>query len=188
MNIKATNQAPLSNLPKVAEEGIVVAVFRAFLATAGLFYVNLGGAFLSAFVDGLGISRETAGYITSANKYGAAFGALLATFIVKYIPWRQSAYLILLSLISVDLLSFSLTDPETLVAVRFLHGSIGGFLVGLGFSIIARTESHSIYFWQYRYLYCAQIGRNIWPRGSFWCTHCLQYSYPFNGSLYSRLR
>ena len=141
MNIKATNQAPLSNLPKVAEEGIVVAVFLAFLATAGLFYVNLGGAFLSAFVDGLGISRETAGYITSANKYGAAFGALLATFIVKYIPWRQSAYLILLSLISVDLLSFSLTDPETLVAVRFLHGSIGGFLVGLGFSIIARTES-----------------------------------------------
>ena len=106
-----------------------------------MFYVNLGGAFLSAFVDGLGISRETAGYITSANKYGAAFGALLATFIVKYIPWRQSAYLILLSLISVDLLSFSLTDPETLVAVRFLHGSIGGFLVGLGFSIIARTES-----------------------------------------------
>ena len=50
MNIKTTNQAPLSNLPKVAEEGVVVAVLLAFLATAGLFYVNLGGAFLSAFV------------------------------------------------------------------------------------------------------------------------------------------
>ena len=38
------------------------------LATAGLFYVNLGGAFLSAFVDGLEIGRDEAGFIVSANK------------------------------------------------------------------------------------------------------------------------
>jgi predicted MFS family arabinose efflux permease len=106
-----------------------------------LFYVNLGGAFLSAFVDGLGISRESAGYITSANKYGAAFGALLATFIVKHIPWRQSAYLTIIALISVDVLSFSISNPTTLIVVRFIHGTIGGGLVGLGFSIIARTKS-----------------------------------------------
>ena len=52
-------------IPKVSQDGLLVAIFLAFLATAGLFYVNLGGAFLSAFVDGLGISRESAGYITS---------------------------------------------------------------------------------------------------------------------------
>jgi predicted MFS family arabinose efflux permease len=141
MNLKTTNKDNVSVIPKVSQEGVVVAVFLAFLATAGLFYVNLGGAFLSAFVDGLGISRESAGYITSANKYGAAFGALLATFIVKYIPWRESAYLTLVTLISVDVLSFSLNDPNVLIIVRFIHGTIGGFLVGLGFSIIARTAS-----------------------------------------------
>ena len=141
MNLKTDNQDNVTGIPKVSQEGIIVAIFLAFLATAGLFYVNLGGAFLSAFVDGLGISRESAGYITSANKYGAAFGALLATFTVRYIPWRQSAYLTLITLIIVDILSFSMDDPETLIIVRFIHGTIGGFLVGLGFSIIAKTAS-----------------------------------------------
>jgi predicted MFS family arabinose efflux permease len=139
MTTEDVNQVVPRRFPKVSNEGVVVAIFLAFLATAGLFYVNLGGAFLSAFVDGLGISRESAGYITSANKYGAAFGALLATFVVKYIPWRQSAYALLLTLISVDILAFSLTDPNTLIVVRFFHGTVGGLLVGLGFSIIART-------------------------------------------------
>jgi predicted MFS family arabinose efflux permease len=128
-------------VPKLSKDGVLISIFLSFLATAGLFYVNLGGAFLSAFVDGLGISRETAGYISSANKYGAAFGALIATFTVKHLPWRNTAYIALIILISVDLLCFRLTDPQTLIMVRFFHGSVGGFLVGLGFSIIARTAS-----------------------------------------------
>jgi len=128
-------------VPKLSKDGILISIFLSFLATAGLFYVNLGGAFLSAFVDGLGISRETAGYISSANKYGAAFGALIATFTVKHLPWRNTAYIALIILISVDLLCFRLTDPQTLIMVRFFHGTVGGFLVGLGFSIIARTAS-----------------------------------------------
>lgn len=139
MTIEDTSRVVPRRFPKVPNEGIIVAILLAFLATAGLFYVNLGGAFLSAFVDGLGISRESAGYITSANKYGAAFGALLATFVVKNIPWRQSAYALLLTLISIDILAFSLTDTNTLIMVRFFHGTVGGLLVGLGFSIIART-------------------------------------------------
>jgi len=141
MTFKITNENGATRIPKASKDGIIVAIFLAFLATAGLFYVNLGGAFLSAFVDGLGISRESAGYITSANKYGAAFGALLATFIVKHIRWRKSACVTLLILIGVDILSFSLSDPNVLIAVRFVHGTIGGFLVGLGFSIIAKTAS-----------------------------------------------
>lgn len=138
---KTTHNDRSYTVPKVSRDGTAEAIFLAFLATAGLFYVNLGGTFLSAFVDGLGISRESAGYITSANKYGAAFGALLATFLVKNLPWRKSAFLTLLALISVDLVSFFLTDVTNLVLVRFTHGSFGGFLVGLGFSIIAKTRS-----------------------------------------------
>ena len=141
MNAISNNNQNRRSTPKVSKDGLTVAVFLAFLATAGLFYVNLGGAFLSAFVDGLGISRESAGFITSANKYGAAFGALLVTFIVKHIPWRQSAYITIVALIFVDVLSFSISDPNTLIVVRFIHGTIGGGLVGLGFSIIAKTKS-----------------------------------------------
>ena len=57
----------------ISQTSLVAAFMYSILATAGLFYVNLGGAFLSAFVDGLEIGRDEAGFIVSANKYGAAF-------------------------------------------------------------------------------------------------------------------
>lgn len=139
------SDADMASEPKksrhVATDSLAAAILLAFLTTAGLFYVNLGGAFLSAFVDGLGLSRESAGYVTSANKYGAAFGALMATIGARYFPWRKAAYIVLPSLILVDLISFQITDTDVLIAVRFAHGTIGGFLVGLGLSVIARTAA-----------------------------------------------
>ena len=129
------------SMPKAAPEGLIAALLLSFLSTAGLFYVNLGGAFLSAFVDGLGLSLETAGYITAANKYGAAFGALMAVFSAGRLPWRKVAYTVLVIIIAIDFLSMTIRDGDTLIAIRFLQGSFGGFLVGTGFSVIARTKS-----------------------------------------------
>ncbi len=137
-DVKATT---VFGLPKAPPEGLIAAVLLSFLSTAGLFYVNLGGAFLSAFVDGLGLSREIAGYITAANKYGAAFGALIAVFTAGRLPWRVVAYVSLVALISVDVLSTTFSDGNVIIAIRFLHGTIGGFLVGTGFGVIARTVS-----------------------------------------------
>ncbi|WND02976.1 MFS transporter [Temperatibacter marinus] len=127
-------------MKSVNSESLLAAIMLAFLATAGLFYVNLGGAFLSAFVDGLGISRQDAGYITAANKYGAAFGALIATFGIRYFQWKKTAYIILPLMIAVDVLSFQITDANLLKYIRFGHGTIGGFLVGIGLGVIARTN------------------------------------------------
>lgn len=122
-----------------AQSSIMAAILYSIIATAGLFYVNLGGAFLSAFVDGLGVQRDVAGYIVSANKYGAAFGALLATFVVKKLEWRYVLRRLFLCLIVVDLISTQIQNPQTLILLRFLHGTIGGLSVGFGLSIIART-------------------------------------------------
>lgn len=129
------------SLPKASSEGMLAAILLSFLSTAGLFYANLGGAFLSSFVDGLGLSLETAGYITAANKYGAAFGALMAVFSAGRLPWRKVAYTVLVIIIAIDFLSMTIRDGDTLIAIRFLQGSFGGFLVGTGFSVIARTKS-----------------------------------------------
>tara|TARA_B110000238_G_scaffold23267_1_gene22603 strand:+ start:4998 stop:6158 length:1161 start_codon:yes stop_codon:yes gene_type:complete len=131
MNIKLNNT--------FAQSSFMAAIFYSIIATAGLFYVNLGGAFLSAFVDGLGVQRDVAGYIVSANKYGAAFGALLATFLVKKLEWRSILRILFFCLILVDLISTQITSPQTLILLRFLHGTIGGLSVGFGLSIIART-------------------------------------------------
>jgi predicted MFS family arabinose efflux permease len=121
------------------QTSFVAAILYSIIATAGLFYVNLGGAFLSAFVDGLGVERDVAGYIVSANKYGAAFGALLATFFVKKLEWRLVLRILFFCLIVVDLISTQIKNPDTLIFLRFLHGTIGGLSVGFGLSIIART-------------------------------------------------
>ncbi len=123
----------------IDQESTLAAVMYAILATAGLFYVNLGGAFLSAFVDGLGVGRDEAGLIVSANKYGAAAGALIATFLVKNIPWRKTAAILLVLMMLVDIISSQITSAENLIAIRFLHGTIGGISVGIGLSVIART-------------------------------------------------
>lgn len=123
----------------IHQESMLAAVMYAILATAGLFYVNLGGAFLSAFVDGLGVGRDEAGLIVSANKYGAAAGALIATFLVKNIPWRKAAAVLLVLMMIVDIISSQITSADNLIAIRFLHGTIGGISVGIGLSVIART-------------------------------------------------
>ncbi|GHF14852.1 hypothetical protein GCM10017044_06210 [Kordiimonas sediminis] len=137
-----TSTAPIKTNPRhLTPDGLAAAIFLAFLSTAGLFYVNLGGSFLSAFVDGLGLSRESAGYITSSNKYGAAFGAFIAVLLVKHMNWRKTAYFVLPTLILTDVISFQIADETFLIAIRFFHGSIGGFLVGLGLSVIARMQS-----------------------------------------------
>ena len=54
-------------LKNINPDSLLNAFFLSILATAGLFYVNLGGSFLSAFVDGLSIERDAAGFIVSAN-------------------------------------------------------------------------------------------------------------------------
>ena len=113
------------------QTSLIAAILYSIVATAGLFYVNLGGAFLSAFVDGLGVQRDVAGFIVSSNKYGAAFGALLATFVVKKLEWRPTLRKLFFLLIFVDLISTQIQNPQLLILLRFLHGTIGGLSVVL---------------------------------------------------------
>ena len=119
--------------------GMMARVLLAFLATAGLFYVNIMPALVDGLVKGLGFSVRQAGLTGSFNVYGAAFGAFLIVFLVRRIRWRPAAYLFLTGMVAMDLVSIFLHAPAPLFAIRSLHGLMGGMLVGLAFSIIART-------------------------------------------------
>jgi len=127
------------DFPKVDPAGMAARVFLAFLGTAGLFYVNIMPAIVDGLIQALGFSNQQAGAVASANIYGAALGAFLIVFLIKYINWRFAALLFLAALISVDLVSLYVSTPGALVAIRFLHGFVGGMLVGTAFSVIART-------------------------------------------------
>jgi len=126
--------------PAAAPDGLVAAILLSFLATAGLFYVNIMAALVSGLIDGLHFTEKQAGLVASANVYGAALGALLSIFFVKRIYWRPVAIGLLLGLIAVDVASMFLHTASALTATRFVHGTIGGMLVGTGFSVIARTR------------------------------------------------
>ena len=129
-----------NNLPKVSPNSMTARIFIAFLSSAGLFYINIMPTIVSGLKEALGFTNQQAGNVASANMYGAAVGALLIVFLVKKLNWQLVSTLILSGLIAIDLLSMKITDPVTLMAVRFGHGFIGGMLVGLGFSLIARTH------------------------------------------------
>jgi predicted MFS family arabinose efflux permease len=130
-----------NSLPKVSPNSMLARVLLAFLAAAGLFYVNIMPALVDGLKVGLGFSNKHAGLVGSCNIYGAAWGAFLIAFLVRRINWRSAAHLLLLGLIGMDLLSMLVKSPFGLMGARFLHGFIGGMLVGISFSIYARTTA-----------------------------------------------
>jgi predicted MFS family arabinose efflux permease len=126
-------------LPRAAPDGLVACVLLAFLATAGLFYVNIMPAIVAGLIDGLGFSNREAGFVGSANVYGAACGALIAVFLVRRLPWRPMQVVLLALLLTLDLVSTLVKTAEPLIALRFLHGVVGGASVGTGLAVMART-------------------------------------------------
>jgi len=125
--------------PRAAPDGLLAAVMLSFLATAGFMYVNIMPAIVEGLQSGLHFSAAVAGRIGAANVYGAAVGALLATLLVTRWPWRRTAYALLLALIGIDVASMFIGGSTQLLAIRALHGTVGGCLVGFSFSVIART-------------------------------------------------
>ncbi len=132
---------------KAKENTWQASLLLAFLASAGLYYINIFPAITDALMEGAGLTSIEAGQITSANAMGAAFGALTITLFIRLIPrWKLTSIGLLLALISMDVITILQSSTDILVPLRFSHGIIGGALVGLGFSVIARTEKPSIAF------------------------------------------
>lgn len=125
--------------PVAKPNGEIARVLLAFLATAGLFYVNIMPALVDGLIEGLGFTNRQAGFVGSSNVYGAAFGAFSAVFLIKHVDWRKSAVVLLVGLILFDIASMSLTSANALIGLRFLHGCVGGLLVGIGFAVMSRT-------------------------------------------------
>jgi predicted MFS family arabinose efflux permease len=130
-----------NRLPKASPNSMLARVLLAFLATAGFFYVNIMPALVDGLKVGLGFSNKQAGLVGSCNVYGAACGAFLIAFLVRRINWRTTAHLLLFGLIGMDMLSMLFKDPFALMGARFVHGFLGGMLVGISFSLFARTTA-----------------------------------------------
>jgi len=131
---------PLQLNNKVDPNGILARVMLAFLTTAGIFYVNIMPAIVSGLKEGLSFTNQQAGFISSSNLYGAAMGALIAVLLIKRINWRSWAYGLLIALIIIDSYCMFIDNSTVMIGIRFIHGLVGGLLVGIGFAIISRTS------------------------------------------------
>ena len=140
---------------KAKSDGEIARILLAFLATAGIFYINIMPAIVDGLKEGLAFTNKEAGLVASANTYGAAFGAFVVVFLVRRINWRRASYTLLVALISIDLACMFLANANTMIAVRFVYGLCGGALVGIGFSVMSRTSEVSRSF---GYLLTIQFG------------------------------
>ncbi|MEO8459351.1 MAG: MFS transporter [Dokdonella sp.] len=122
-------------------DGFWLYLLFALLATAGFFYINIMPAIVDGLITGLGFSNVQAGMVGSANIYGASVGSLCAVFVVRRIEWRPTLVVLFSLLIAIDLVSTVIHDPTVLIAVRAVHGFIGGMSVGIAYSVMARLHS-----------------------------------------------
>lgn len=124
----------------LVSDGWVASLFLAFLSSAGLYYVNIFPVIVDALMAGSGLSAEQAGKITFANTIGAVIGAFCISWLIRHIPrWKLAAMALLCGSIVMDALTIKLANLDLLIPLRVVHGILGGALVGLGFSVIARS-------------------------------------------------
>jgi MFS family permease len=109
------------------------------LATAGILYANVGPVIVSGLALADAFNPETAGYVFSTNMYGSAIGGFAIIFFVRHLSWRPAAIALVVLLLGIDLGSAWTNSSTLLYPLRFLHGLVGGALIGVGLSVIART-------------------------------------------------
>lgn len=121
--------------------GWTARIFLCFAATAGIVYVNIMPALVDALHAGLGFSVQESGRIGSANTYGGALGAFTMAFIAPRLPWRRTLAILSLALMAFDAGCLPLHNAWLMMAVRFMHGLVGGAMVGMAYLIIARNQN-----------------------------------------------
>jgi DHA1 family inner membrane transport protein len=123
--------------------GWVARIFLCFAATAGIVYVNIMPALVDALHAGLGFSIQESGRIGSANTYGGALGAFTMAFIAPRLHWRRTLVFLSVGLMSFDAGSLLLSSAFMMMVMRFMHGLVGGAMVGMAYLIIARNQNPS---------------------------------------------
>ena len=126
---------------RLEPDGVPARVALAVLMSAGIAYAALGPVIVTGLALSEAFSNETAGFVLSANMYGTAVGGLFVALLVKRLNWRVTAAFLLVALVGVDCLSVWIGVSQALYPIRFLHGLVGGALMGVTTSVVARTEN-----------------------------------------------
>ncbi|UXI03562.1 MFS transporter [Photobacterium sp. TY1-4] len=122
---------------KLSDNHPLAYFFLAFIAMAGLSYINYLPSVVNALAGGLGFSDAQAGQVVALNGYGGLLGSTIAIFLVRRIHWQPAMYLFLALLAVIDIGTLWVDHYGVMLGWRFLAGTFGGLCVGIGFSVLA---------------------------------------------------
>ncbi|MCG7535552.1 MFS transporter [Pseudoalteromonas sp. OOF1S-7] len=113
----------------------------AFVAMAGLAYLNFLPAVVDALAGRIGFSAQQAGTLVASNGYGALVGSICAIFVVRHIAWKPALLFTFIALGAMELSTSAWSTYTGLLTWRFIAGVLGGFSVGISFAILARLTN-----------------------------------------------
>jgi MFS transporter, DHA1 family, inner membrane transport protein len=123
--------------------GWIARIFLCFAATAGIVYVDIMPALVDSLQAGLGFSIQESGRIGSANTYGGALGAFAMAFIARRLHWRHTLVVLSVALMAFDAGCLPMRSVTLMLVMRFMHGLVGGAMVGMSYFVIARNQNPS---------------------------------------------
>ena len=128
-------------LKKIPSNSPLAYFYLAFIAMAGLSYINFLPGVVAALAGGVGFSDPEAGQLVAFNGYGGLVGSIAAIFLVRRINWRRAMFTFLAALTVVDLGTVCIDGYGIMLGWRFLAGVVGGLCVGIAFSVLARLNN-----------------------------------------------
>ncbi len=126
---------------KIPTNNFVTYFLLAFIAMAGLSYINFLPGIVNALAGGIGFSDTEAGLVVALNGYGGIVGTTVAIFLVRRIHCQRAMLAFLAMLTVIDITTVWVDGYSAMLGWRFLAGIVGGLNVGIAFSVLARLNN-----------------------------------------------
>lgn len=124
---------------QLERDSIAARFALSMVPTAGILYANLAPLIVSSLEQQPNFTPEAAGLVVASNMYGTTIGGLLVVALVRALPWRLSCTVLAALIAATDLTSIWVDDPFWLATIRFIHGLVGGAIMGFGSLLIVRA-------------------------------------------------
>lgn len=124
----------------IATTGTLAYCLLAFVAMAGLAYINFLPGVVNALAGNIGFSDAQAGQIVALNGYGGLLGSAIAIALIHRVRWQYAMLTFLTLLAMVDLATAWVEPYPLLLGWRFGAGVLGGLCVGIGLAVLARLN------------------------------------------------
>lgn len=125
-----------------------------FIITASISFNAVSPIVLGGMADHLGYSKQLIGWVVATNTYGVATAGLIVAMILPRFGILNLSRVGLSILIIAEIVSAYITDPTTMLIVRFIAGFCGGLTYASALSAFASLAQPVRGFSTYTIVFC----------------------------------